>query len=155
MKESAQLLKPKFVEPSSNSKSVFILDKRRKEGLAFDKDVKKDPSKHQTFKTAFQKCHSSKCSDLGYEPQVVDNVCNKLRSKYRINDVLCNNKSSYLTDYLCCGSYYSVESFNSKPHKNKQDISPKLFREKKIFVSNKTITTNPKEPIMQWVPKKV
>ena len=66
---------------------MFIPDKRRKEGLAFEKDMKRRPSKRQSFNLAFQKCHSYKRSGLSYEPQVVDNVCNKVRSKYRINDV--------------------------------------------------------------------
>ena len=96
MKESTQSLKPKLVKPS-NSTSVFIPDKRRKEGLAFEKDVKKDSSKRQSFKTAFQKCHSSERSRLGYEPQVIDNVCNKVRTKHRT----CSNpflKMRNLTD---------------------------------------------------------
>ena len=75
MKESAQSLKPKLVKPSSNSKSVFFTDNRKKEGLAVEKDVKKDPSKNNSFKTAFPEYHSSKRSSLGDEPQVVNNVC--------------------------------------------------------------------------------
>ena len=149
LKESTQSLKPKHVKPSSNSTSVFIPDKRRKEGLAFQKDVKKDPSKRQSFKIAFQKCHGSKRFGLGYEPQVVDNVCNKVRTKHQTFDAFCNDKLYYFTDYLCGGSFYSIESFSSKPHKKKRNASPKVFREKKLFVRNKTVTTNPKEPIMQ------
>ena len=155
MKESTRSLKQKLVKLSFNLTSVFIPNKRRKEGLAFEKDVKKDPSKRQSFKTAFQRCHSSEHSGLDYEPQVIDNVCNKVRTKHRTFDAFCNDKLYYFTDYLCRGSYYSVETFNSKPQKNKKDTFPKLFREKKISSPNKTVSTNPKKPIMQWVPNKV
>jgi len=156
LNEPTQSLKSNLVKPSSNSTSVFIPDKRRKEGLAFEKDVKRRPSKQQSFNLAFQKCHSYKRSGLGYEPQVVDVVCNKLRSTYLIDDVMCNyNKSSYFNDYLCRGSYYSVESFKSKYQKSKKNTSPKVYRKKKIISANQTVSTNPKEPIMQWVPKKV
>ena len=45
LNEPTQSLKSNLVKPSSNSTSVFIPDKRRKEGLAFEKDVKRRPSK--------------------------------------------------------------------------------------------------------------
>ena len=62
------------MKPLSNSKSVFITDKRRKKGLAVEKNVKKDQTKSNSFKTAFPKYHSSKRYGLGYEPQVVNIV---------------------------------------------------------------------------------